>query len=34
VVVEKYGRFPGRNVVHARVSTEAELQYLAEGGVF
>jgi uncharacterized protein (DUF924 family) len=34
VVVEKYGRFPGRNVVHGRVSTEAELQYLAEGGVF
>jgi uncharacterized protein (DUF924 family) len=33
-IVEKYGRFPGRNVVHGRVSTEAELQYLANGGVY
>lgn len=33
-VVKKYGRFPGRNAVHGRLSTADELQYLADGGVF
>ncbi len=33
-VVLKYGRFPGRNQVMGRTSTAAELEYLANGGVF
>ena len=33
-IVEKYGRFPGRNKAHGRESTPAELEYLANGGVF
>jgi uncharacterized protein (DUF924 family) len=33
-IVKKYGRFPGRNVVHGRVSNELELEYLKNGGVF
>lgn len=32
--VAKYGRFPGRNEVMGRTSTEAELQYFKEGGIF
>ncbi|CUG92488.1 Hypothetical protein, putative [Bodo saltans] len=33
-IIKKYGRFPGRNKVHARENTEAELEYLKNGGVF
>jgi uncharacterized protein (DUF924 family) len=33
-IVKQYGRFPGRNKVLGRTSTEAELKYLADGGVF
>lgn len=33
-IVKKYGRFPGRNKVHGRDNTEAELEYLKNGGVF
>ena len=33
-IVAKYGRFPGRNVVHGRKSTPEEEKYLADGGVF
>ena len=33
-IVKKYGRFPGRNVVHGRESTPEELEYLKNGGVF
>ena len=32
--LEKYGRFPGRNKAHGRVTTPAELEYLANGGFF
>ena len=33
-VVAKYGRFPGRNAVYGRASTDAERKYLDDGGVF
>jgi uncharacterized protein (DUF924 family) len=33
-VIEKHGRFPGRNEAFGRESTPAELQYLADGGWF
>ncbi|KAJ1984787.1 hypothetical protein H4R33_004263 [Dimargaris cristalligena] len=33
-VIEKFGRFPHRNQVLGRTSTEEELKYLADGGGF
>ncbi len=31
-VIEQFGRFPHRNVIIGRDSTEAEIQFLADGG--
>eukprot|EP00744_Colponema_vietnamica_P020454 GILI01029057.1.p1 GENE.GILI01029057.1~~GILI01029057.1.p1 ORF type:complete len:251 (-),score=28.25 GILI01029057.1:92-817(-) len=33
-IIEKYGRFPGRNKCMGRESNAAELQYLADGGIY
>jgi uncharacterized protein (DUF924 family) len=33
-IIKTYGRFPGRNKCHRRANTEAEEEYLAQGGVF
>jgi uncharacterized protein (DUF924 family) len=33
-IVFKYGRFPGRNAMHGRESSEEEKEYLKNGGVF
>lgn len=33
-IIDRFGRFPGRNAALARVSTSEEEKYLAEGGGF
>lgn len=33
-IIRKFGRFPHRNIILGRESTEAELQYLASDGAF
>lgn len=32
--IKKYGRFPGRNKAYGRISTPAEEEYLAKGGLY
>ena len=33
-IIRKYGRFPGRNAIYKRETTQDEQKYLDDGGVF